>query len=117
MTFPSVTPRDLLQLDPNPARIPIEVIRRQFGIGPRQATELRQLATRAPEVLARMSPTHRKETPDMPMAESKPITTLADAIAATEHALTRATDGCPALVTPHALSLVLDAAKREAARG
>jgi hypothetical protein len=46
-----------------------------------------------------------------------PITTLDDAIAAAEHALARAPACCPVLVTPHALRLVLDAAKQEATRG
>lgn len=111
------TPRDLLQIDPNPARIPLAVIRRHFGIGPRQASELRQLATRSPEVLERMRNPTTKDSNPMPMAESKPITTLADAIAATEYALSRAGEGCPVLVTPHALRLVLDAARREQANG
>lgn len=48
---------------------------------------------------------------------TKPISTLGDAIAAAEYAMARTGDSCPVIVTPHALRLVLDAAKREAARG
>ena len=40
----------------------------------------------------------------------QPITTLADAIEAGEHALRRAPAGCPALVTPHVMRMLLDAA-------
>lgn len=54
MSYATVTPRDLLRMNPNPARIRIADIQREFGIGQRQASELRALATRAPEVLARM---------------------------------------------------------------
>jgi hypothetical protein len=43
-------------------------------------------------------------------AQPKPITTLADAIEAGEHALRRAPEGCPALVTPHVMRMLLDAA-------
>lgn len=51
-------------------------------------------------------------------ATHKPITTLADAIEAGEHALRRAPAGCPALVTPHVMRMLLDAAAAtEAAHG
>ena len=43
-------------------------------------------------------------------ATPKPITTLADAIEAGEHALRRAPAGCPAPVTPHVMRMLLDAA-------
>lgn len=55
MAYVHVTPRDLLAIDANPARIPVAEICRRFGIGPRQASELRDLATRAPEVQQRQA--------------------------------------------------------------
>lgn len=46
------TPRDVLAIDPvNPARIPTRVICDRLGVGPNQARALRELATRAPQVL------------------------------------------------------------------
>lgn len=52
MSYATVTPRDLLKIDLNPARIPVARIQAIFGIGERQASELRALACRAPVVLA-----------------------------------------------------------------
>lgn len=56
MSYATVTPRDLLAIAPNPARIPLATIQRHFGIGERQASELRALATRAPQVLEQFKP-------------------------------------------------------------
>lgn len=47
------TPRDLLAIDPNPARIKVKDIVARLGICERTARELRAIATRAPEVLQR----------------------------------------------------------------
>lgn len=55
MSYATVTPRDLLNIDPNPVRIPVKEIVRRFGIGHKQAIELRVLASRAPEVLKRQA--------------------------------------------------------------
>lgn len=50
------TPRDLLAMNPNPAKIAIAQIVARFGISKGAASELRRLASRAPEVLARFHP-------------------------------------------------------------
>lgn len=47
------TPRDILAIDPvNPARIPTRVICQRLGVGENRARALRELATRAPSVMA-----------------------------------------------------------------
>lgn len=52
MSYATVTPRDLLELDLDPSRIRVERIQVRFGIGRRQAYELRQLACQSPVALA-----------------------------------------------------------------
>jgi hypothetical protein len=56
MSYAHVTPRDLLAMNANPARIKIREIVARFGIGPQQASELRALACRSPQVLAQHHP-------------------------------------------------------------
>lgn len=53
------TPRDLIQIDPNPARISVSEIVERFGVSEKVARDLRALASRAPEVLARHRPKKR----------------------------------------------------------
>lgn len=55
-----LTPRDLLEIDPiNPARIPTATIQKRLGCSRRRAIALRELATRAPQVLAAHHPARR----------------------------------------------------------
>lgn len=55
MSYVTATPRDVLAMNPNPARVKVAEIQRALGIGERQASELRRLACRAPEVLQRQA--------------------------------------------------------------
>lgn len=54
MSYATATPRDVIAMNPNPARVKVADIQRALGIGPRQAAELRRLACQAPEVMDRM---------------------------------------------------------------
>ncbi|GEM_PF-1142180 len=47
----------------------------------------------------------------MKLDQERPIATLADAIAAAEFALNHTPEGCPSLVMPYALQLLLAAAR------
>jgi len=47
----------------------------------------------------------------MTATEPKPIATLGDAIVTAEYALQHTPAGCPAVVTPHVLRLLIEAAK------
>lgn len=52
----------------------------------------------------------------MTAAQDQPIATLGDAIAAAEFALNHTPEGCPSLVMPYTLRLLIEAAAQENAR-
>ena len=52
----------------------------------------------------------------MKLGQERPIATLADAIAAAEFALNHTPEGCPSLVMPYALRLLIEAAAQENTR-
>lgn len=50
------TPRDLIAIDPNPARLRVKDIADRFHVSKEAASAVRRLATQAPEVLERFRP-------------------------------------------------------------